>query len=351
MISNSGKVVSFPDIETVEHEAGAWVARMDGQDLSAGERAALKAWLKQTPLHEEALKRMTVVWNDCDLLDDLHHIEPVILERRERFFFPRPAVWIGAAAAACFIFIVVAIVGRSGDWLIDRQSGQFTTGVGEQEKITLVDGSVIMLNTNSKIEVDIDADARRIRLERGEALFDVAPDVQRPFVVSAGNSAVRAVGTAFAVRLRDDNVEVTVSKGVVELLSEAILPKLTATADRKTPSLTSLAALTANEHAVFADKVQRLERLDEKTLERKLLWREGMIGFEGEPLSEVVAEIERYTDMKIEIADPDLQATPIGGNFPVGETDGLFEALETVFDIEVTHIDAHHVMLSCRPQK
>jgi transmembrane sensor len=111
-------------------------------------------------------------------------------------------------------------------------------------------------------------------------------------------------------------------------------------------SFASVAALTVNENAVFDNKVERLEKLSKKDIDRKLLWRDGLIGFKGEPLSAVVAEVSRYTNIEIEIEDPALKDTPIGGFFMIGDIEGLFDALKTVFHIEVHREDAHHVKLT-----
>jgi len=238
---------------------------------------------------------------------------------------------------------------QTSGYFNQTQDAHFITTVGGQKTLELVDGSTIILNTNSEIDIKITPTSRTINLSRGEAHFDVASDMKRPFEVFAGGGVVEAVGTAFTVQLHQENVEVTVTDGVVKLLTQPetqITPVFIESENEQAPALTAIAALTAGQNAVFSKQIQSVEWMSDDELEQKLLWREGFIIFAGEPLSKVVADISRYTEIIIEIEEPSLEETPIGGRFKVGDVEGLFEALENIFNVKVNRINSAHVKLS-----
>lgn len=336
-MTHENNVVEFPDIEVVEMEAAEWVARLDTRELSPAERAELQAWAKRSPVHQEAIERMAAVWGAADILDEYNLIDPLDGEAPST----RPAtrrMAITGAIAASLALVFGGVAFQLGVFTPSKQFGTFQTAVGEQETIELADGSTMILNTNTKVKVDITRERRTIHLARGEAHFEVARDPGRPFDVYAGQGLVQAVGTAFSVHLREKDVEVIVSEGVVQVLAREESAVPSGDADKKVDAALAfrpLAALAVNDNAVFADKIERLGKLDDATLERRLMWRDGLIAFSGEPLSEVVSEMSRYTDIRIDIADPALAATPIGGAFEAGDIQSMFDALETVFGIEV----------------
>ncbi|RME62379.1 MAG: DUF4880 domain-containing protein [Alphaproteobacteria bacterium] len=348
-MSNEENIVGFPDPAQIEKQACAWVARLDARVLTLAERAEFERWKRASSAHREAFERMRAVWSGADILEQYHDISP--LEGAQTAHGPSRASRLKAFAAMAAAIGLMLIAGA---WFWQRHgvdgidAGRFQTAVGEQRTIDLADGSTVILNTNSAIEVAYTRAERIIRLSRGEAHFSVAKNPARPFSVYAGEGVVKAVGTAFAVHLLGSDVEVTVSEGTVALFSQRgrEVPAIPS-ADTAAPSnLASVASLTVNENAVFGKSIKRIAKMSARDVQRKLLWREGMIGFAGEPLAEVVAEVSRYTNIAIAIEDPALEKTPIGGFFKVGDINGLFEALEKVFEVEVEWVDATHVRLA-----
>jgi transmembrane sensor len=210
----------------------------------------------------------------------------------------------------------------------------YATQVGEVKPLQLVDRSFAHLNTNSLVEIDYRANERRVRLIKGEALFDVAKDRDRPFVVYAGANTVRAIGTRFAVRISQKDVEVIVGEGQVELARAA-----TGGSGPVHPvplsSLRSQQAARIDADARMGDPV-RIETIDAGELARRLSWATGVLEFDGEPLQKVIEEVSRYTPLRIVIGDPSLRELPVGGRFRVGETQALFDVLENGFGATVT---------------
>jgi len=272
----------------------------------------------------------------------------------------------GLAAAVIVIGLAATF------WLRpDPLSGNdfYATAVGQQLSMTLTDGSIVILNTNTQIKVDYDHEYRNIRLLQGEAHFTVAKNPVRPFRVYAGNGRVQAVGTAFSVYLRDDSVDVTVTEGevVLESVGQAgvdLLPqpgKLPGSNQSSGAIATvddgiveALSKLKAGESASFqiavnadvARIIDAIETVEAPEMAKRLSWREGILTFAGDPLAVVVDEISRYTTISIEISDPVVRATRIGGRFPIGETDAMFDALEANFGLQVTRLSHDHVLVS-----
>jgi transmembrane sensor len=195
----------------------------------------------------------------------------------------------------------------------------------------------------------LNAQSRDIRLVKGEALFEVARDPDRPFRVYAGNGLVRAIGTTFTVYLKDsDNVSVTVAEGEVELATVSVPDVKQRAGDTADVPAAPLAKIKAGQIATFSLDIESIQTLEHAELSRRLSWRDGMLRFDGEPLSEAVQEVSRYTTQKIVILDPALRDLRIGGYFRVGETEAMFEALESSFGVRVERINESLVHLSAR---
>jgi transmembrane sensor len=339
------KVVPLPSAQQVEVEAAAWLTVLGREHVSTEERAEFKRWLRHSERHRAAFEALSALWDDLEILQDLEDIGAAMTSApAPSRSWPRRRVIV---AAASFAMAVIA----SGSFYVAHlrgleQSGAFTTAIGEQRSVELSDGSVIQLNTDTRIDVSFSRSERFVRLVRGEAYFDVAKDADRPFSVVAGSRMVRAVGTAFTVRRRDDSaIEVTVEEGTVALASA---PEREEPGGPREESVdrTMLAQLTAGQSTVFDLRVESIVLVPESELKRKLAWRQGVLVYSGESLEEVVADISRYTDMRIEIADPALKARAVAGYFPVGRIDGFLQSLELNFGIRVERVSATHVRLS-----
>jgi transmembrane sensor len=338
-MSPSGNILNFPDRSPLEEEAARWVVRHDNGPLTADERAQFDAWKAASPQNAEAFARLSGHWKDLDLLAALAD------SPAEKPLLKRPAVWagIGMAAAAAFAVFVgltqFTSLPAAPTQIASAHPGLdvYKTPVGGQQKITLDDGTVVTLNTASRIETRLSATERSVRLLEGEAYFEVAHDPSRPFRVYAGDGVTVAVGTAFSVRLKKDAVEVVVSEGKVSYARVADVP---------TPE--PVAFVAAGEAAVFNENVV-IEKVDTAVVDRKLSWTEGRLVFAGDRLSSVVADISRYTDLQFDFATQDLADMRVGGIFMVGEVDDMLDAIETNFGLQVERIDDDVVRISGAP--
>jgi len=249
--------------------------------------------------------------------------------------------------------IAASLVGVVGVNVYDQTFGpnrafneQFQTAIGEQQTINLPDGSEIVLNTSSALQVTYTRDARTIQLDRGEAYFQVASNKKRPFSVETEKGGVTAVGTAFTVRLDADEMSVVVTEGRVAL--DVIAPA----EDRKrsgTPTEEEVrrpVEVEAGYAATIDQKGEAVSTMTPQSLNKELDWRDGVLTFEGETLDTVIAEISRYSDLQIEIADSDLRDEQIVAYYKIGGVDGVLEALRLMEHVEVEQISERHVRLS-----
>jgi transmembrane sensor len=210
--------------------------------------------------------------------------------------------------------------------------------------VTLPDGSSVELNTASQVSVHYAADSRVVYLTRGEVHFIVASDRQRPFSVHAADRVVTAVGTAFSVQLRPDAVEVTVAEGKVRL---AELRTAQVAIASNEPQM-AVPALEAGQSALLREGSQRVAALAPAELERKLAWRQGLLAFAGEPLLQVLQEIGRYTDIVIEVTDPQLRDLPVAGQLRIDDVESMLQALQLMADVRVERLNERHVRLRAR---
>ncbi|MGE5500652.1 MAG: FecR family protein [Ignavibacteriales bacterium] len=332
--------------ETLEEIAAGWLARQRSGAMSPAEAAELAAWLAADPDHREAYEHLESLWRASAHL----RTDPQIMALRDeaaRAWPPRARRrWFPAAAAAA---VAVAVLG--GWQAISPQTAPttelvrpgneqvFSTGVGQTATVTLSDGSVVTLDTDSRVRARRVGDQRRVWLDRGQAFFKVAHDAAHPFVVAAGGRTITALGTQFNVRLDRDRVEVVLAEGRVRV--EGAKPFLTPVA-QKPPA----ADLTPGSRLVAApDQRWQIAKVNVDTATS---WRRGQLVFVRRPLGEVVDEINRYSEKKIVVADASLAEAPITGGFPEGDVEAFVRAVEGYGLATVSSDSDSKVVLSAR---
>jgi transmembrane sensor len=330
------EIVKLRTRADVDEEAAAWIWRMDSAAVAAADRQAFETWLRQDPRHRRAAAELSTVWGALDGLAEAKRDEKIAtFTNTGKLPLPgHPQRWWYAAAA-----MVAAVVGGA-IWL--QQGGELqtlATAVGQQRNVTLTDGSIVTLNTNTIVETDLRRRTREIYLRKGEAHFQVAHDRSRPFLVHAGDAVVRAVGTAFEVRvLADRHVDVVVNEGRVEVQAAAPAPESeNPNAPVRPAAATTVRALNAGERLSTANHGYVVTPITAQQLSSELAWREGAIIFDGEPLSEAIAEIERYTDARIVVSDPQIAALRVGGRFRTSDVQAFFDALQTALPVSIRH--------------
>jgi transmembrane sensor len=336
---------------TVEDQAAAWLARRRSGSWSAADESEFTRWLNSDPSHSAAWTSLGRVWERVETVRD----DPRILEIRERArqsAARHPTHWhwrLGGALAASLVgaFLIWRAIPRADIPLAHEPRPPPTalssepatalirdasTEVGERSLVLLPDGSKLTLNTSSAIHADFTGRERRVTLLRGEAFFDVAKDPTRPFVVAARSRNVIAVGTAFDVNLQAHQVRVNLVEGKV---------RIERAAGRVQPAAAVMLeagfALVAPEAG--SDQVERFDTA------RTTSWRSGRLIFDGQNLADVVAEMNRYSREKIEIADPALESRKVSGVFESTGGAGFASALETYGIAHVTRRTANRITL------
>jgi transmembrane sensor len=322
-----------PD-EAVEAAAAQWLARRD-RGLSAREQADYAAWLQADLRHEATVGRLERTWDALDRLavDPAFQAQPpdpdlLAPRRRGRW------LWIFAPLLAAAAAVALVYFGRAPGAHAPA-APQAIVHPGP-ERLNLEDGSVVELNTGAKVEVTFTPAERRIRLVRGEAYFTVAKNPARPFIVSANQVAVRAVGTAFSVGLAPRGISVLVTEGHVRV--DEVLPP----AGEKSATLRALSALGPGQQGVVSyaapapdapPAVMTVTELSPAEVEQALFWRGLRLEFAGLPLGEVVAEFNRYNRKKLVVHDAATAAIRVGGNFRADNVDAFIRLLDVGFGV------------------
>jgi transmembrane sensor len=296
-------------------EAAAWLVRLRNRAISTRSLREFGDW-RMDPANDAAFQEVQAAWTKTgDLAAD-----PDILRAtdaalaapagglRSWFTWPR-AGW--TAAVASLVVTAGAIFGPG------LTSPSYATDVGQQLRVRLPDGSRVLLNTDSKVRLAYKAGERRLVLLRGEAFFEVAPDARRPFVVEAGDTAVRALGTRFEVRREVQTVQVTLLEGVVQVRQDDA-PKAWTLAPNQQLRITGagVEAPRATDAAAATS------------------WTTGRLNFQNTPLADAIAEVNRYADQKVELQAVDLSGRAISGAFDVGDTAAFVQGVSSLFELE-----------------
>ena len=339
-------IFNIAEQQTLDIEATHWVTKLDARRLNGDEFAQFKAWVSESKDHKDAFDNAVSLWGNLDLLSDMREaLEAASTPRWQDRLRLAVTSWIPRPAYAFTAATLVLLVGLS---LVpfykpsaNNTAALYTTAVGEHKTISLADGSEVLLNTGSQLEVQFSQKRRTLRLLKGEAHFAVAHNADRPFEVHAGANIVRAVGTAFTVELMPENVEVTVTEGRVELATIA-----QADDAAHIPLETSLALVNSGQSARFSTAIQSINTINDDEVARRLAWHKGALIFKGDALEDVIQEASRYTKTKMIISDHALRGLKVGGYFKTGETKAMLQALEANFGVSVKWVGTDLVYLS-----
>ena len=330
-------------METTSELAARWAVRANARPLSSEEERELEAWLAADPRHRGAYVRARAQWVNLDRLAALCGPQTPAIESTV------PVPWHLADTlsrrhllAASVSLITVATGGLSLlAWRRVRE--RFTTGIGEVRRIPLPDGSTMVLNTDTEVAAHLTRRQRDIQLIRGEALFEVAHDKARPFIVRAKGTAVRAVGTAFSVRLEASQIDLTVTEGVVEVSEQARALGSGPMASTAAPP--GAQRVKANEHMVIASaRAPDIEPIATPEINRRLAWRQGMVSFDGESLAMAASEINRHNQRQVVIDDPKLARRPVVGRFRATDIDGFCAAAAAALNVRAV-VDGNVIRL------
>lgn len=332
---------------SVRAEAAAWVARLHSSGRTRALEIGLRNWLQADPAHARAFEVATEAWEiggsiPSGALPRISHQATRSASMGARIFSPPRLAFV---AALCTVLV--------GTLLYQQlYKPAVSTDIGEQRMLTLEDGTRIFLNTNTRLMVRQDETSRRVQLESGEALFDVAKNPQRPFIVTAGNREVVALGTAFVVKRGPQQLTVTLMEGKVAVSPVPVDPKVSI------PSYASL--LTEVDPAASVDAVvltpgQRLTfgadnapKLDRPSLDDVTAWRRGEVILDKTRLQDAVEELNRYSVVKLVIDDAATADIPVSGVFRAGDSARFAQAVAETYQLQIAQHD-RRIVLSASP--
>jgi transmembrane sensor len=331
---------SYPHADGDAREAAAyWDARLRNPDCAAEERAAFEAWRAADDTHAAAFETLQ------DTLEALRAAAARPELRAMRDAALRRDKWQGVRVAA----VAAALVLCAGLGWVAASEGTlngiavalglsersevpsadvakvYATAIGGRSTVTLEDGSRVTLNTQSRLETHFSKGRRDVTLVAGQALFDVAHDTSRPFVVTAGDRKVTAVGTEFDVRLDGQAVRVVLVEGRVKVEARAASGLLSLFSSEQHD-------LVAGQEYVSNAKPANIVRPAD--VNQAILWRDGRVAFNDVPLTEAIAEMNRYAPDTVVVADPTMVRLHVNGVFRTGETNAFVHALEEYFPVK-----------------
>lgn len=290
-------------VDPLTEEALAWLVRLHSGEETDADWNGYHDWKLIDESHAEAAQRAESMWS---------RLGPALIKKRTGRNVAGTIVLGLCLAGAAYS----GALGPPSGWLADE-----ATGVGERRSVVLADGSVVMLDSATSLDIEFGAKERRIVLRDGQIYVAVKPDAARRFVVEAQGGTVRALGTAFNVRLDDSVVRVAVTEHAVRVAYGPI-----ARVDIREGQAVGYASTSGlgSPHPVDTGEVTA--------------WTRGRITFDNQTLGAVVDEIGRYERGAVVFTDDALKELTVTGVFSTGDTDAFFAALELTLPVRVIRL-------------
>ena len=307
MMTRRAKMADEKDAASVDpltEEALAWLVRLHSGEETAADWNAYHDWKAAEPAHEEAAQRAERMWT---------RLGPALSKQRSSRNITG-ALFLAACIAGAGV--AGGAFGPLSGWLADE-----ATGIGERRTITLADGSTVMLDSATSLDIAYAGAERRVVLRDGQIFVSVTADPARPFVVEAGQGTVRALGTAFNVRAGDDGAHVAVAEHAVRVTYDG-----KSSVDIREGEGVGYGMSGGLSGPVVVD------------VRDVTAWQHGEIVFDGRPLGEVTGEFGRYRRGTVIFTDASLKQLPVTGVFSTSDTDAFFTALERTLPVRVTRL-------------
>lgn len=333
---------------SARQEAEAWFARLMAPDCTQAERQAFERWRARTPGNAQAYAATERLWERLDGLEDDEVIGPhaqaalepepapmadwaAAVRHRSRRAPPRSRSRWRVPAALAVGVLACAIGLRFVLPLLPGAEPRHYLTAAQPETVTLADGSRVQMDLSTRIEVRMNRRARGVELLQGRAIFDVAHDAGRPFSVETGHGRVTALGTRFQVDREADRVTVTLVEGAISVGGQD------GAADLR---------LAPGEQVRYSPQRAQWSRHSVDTA-AATSWSQGFHVFSATPLAEVVREINRYSPVKLRLAEPSLDTLALSGNFKTGNAETIAAALPAVLPVTATRT-ADEIVLAPR---
>ena len=301
-------MLSTPTPEDLDDQAIDWQTLLHSGTATARQRLDYQRWQQLSSAHKNAAQEAEALWADIGLTAsaEQHRARP----RRRAYR------WASGLAAG----LVLAVLGYGATDSVPSWSDTHHTGVGQRQQWLLSDGTRVTLNSATALSVDFTGNQRSVILRKGEALFELADDPSRPFIVQAGQDRVAAKNGAFSVRRDAVQTRVLVASGAVQVQHQ-----------------TQTLELQPNQQALYqpGQAVAERQQVDANAL---TAWHRGKLIFNRKPLQDVLAELERYQYGRIVLPDATLGAMQISGVFDLNDPQNLLHTLEQRYGLNITYL-------------
>ncbi|MBL9210518.1 MAG: FecR domain-containing protein [Opitutaceae bacterium] len=330
----------------LDEQAAAWLCERD-EGFAPGRAEAFAAWCAADPGHAAAVRQIERAMAVLETMPTVRRplearfgpldSAPVTVEvsaETSALLPPSSALRAVGSHRALIAAMAAVVFALCGWWYFAAQiAGReyFVNETAAPRQIALRDGSIVHLDARAALRVDFSGHDRRVRLEAGQAHFEVAHDATHPFIATAAGVAVRAIGTAFSVRLASTAVEVLVEEGRVE-----VAPATPAPVDAAVPAAPA-PQLGAGERAVVARAdvaaQPQIKKVEAPELREALAWHRRTVVLEDVPLAEVIARFNRRNAVQLVVADEDLRDRRVGGVLALDQVEAFVALLERGGDV------------------
>lgn len=338
---------------TARAEAAAWLARLHGPSRTPAVEAAFRQWLNENPENATQFEYLTGLW-------DLSTALPVAgTARISPWKFPGEAPRRRAtvrprylAIAAGFLLLATASI-----FVYQQYVSGYSTDVGEQRILTLDDGTRISLNTDTALRVKLTDTLRLVQLKQGEALFSVAKDPNRPFLVTAGNRTITALGTSFLIRTDHKKTAITLIDGKIAVTTDAkyLPPSRTTRLSRSSvegpgvkpakPRTEEQIVLTPGQRLTISSSRKaptgeaesgEATTIDTPRIDTITAWRRGEVVLERTTMADAIDEMNRYDETQLVIDSPQIENLQISGIYQTGDSRRFAQTIAQLYDLQLT---------------
>lgn len=319
------------DARTIDDCAARWAAKRLSGNFAKADEAKLQEWLDADPQHSAAFAEYLAIADVSTHAGAIGGLKTAANDESGiGAIFPRRAWLFGAPALAASLFAAFVVLGPSRQLPADTNT--YATMRGETRDITLPDGSNVTLNTDTVLSFTAKDGERYAALERGEAFFDVARDETRPFIVDAGDARATVLGTSFNIRKEEEESTIFVLSGVVSVQSGA-----------RDQSASGVRLAKGQQVSVASSgAVSGVNQFDPGIT---ATWRHGYLFFENTPLTQVIADLNRYFDPQIELEDDALGSAPVSGRIDLKSQDIAIRAISAALSLNASQYDGDTIIL------
>lgn len=338
-------------------EAAQWWVRLGTRlpnEISRQDREQFSRWLRESPLHIAEMLHVARVHDALERFKGWQEVPIAAAEEKENTVIsferktdmPMPARKPHRKLFAFAMTVTMAAIAAS--ILLPQIRGDgISTEITERRAVMLEDGSRVHLEPETILRVKLAAHERHVVLDRGQALFHVAKDANRPFFVHVGNTVVRAVGTAFGIEHQGGAIKVTVSEGKVAVLTHPVREDTTTLTEKAKLSNKAEVFLTAGQQLIVS-KIGAVEPVHKVDSTRELAWADGRLIFDATPLSEVVKTFNRYNHQQLRVEDPQLARRPVSGVFQATDPETLLAFIRAGANADIVRQDARQMLITPR---